>query len=439
VTERHSWESPGPGLPTAAQLEYQQVRPFGMFCHFGINTFYGKEWSDGTLDPAGFDPPALDCRQWVAVAGGAGIAHIILTAKHHDGFCLWPTETKDYSVKASPWKNGSGDVVAELADACREAGMGLGLYLSPWDRNDPDWEHDHAAYDARYIQQLTELCTRYGPLVELWFDGAGSEQHPYDWDAIMEVIAAHQPQAMIFNMGRPTVRWVGNEDGLADDPCWYTVSAVGTSIYDDTHAPLPGGDRYLPPECDVAIRRHWFWQPDDLATLKSVNHLLAIWYRSVGLGANLLLNVPPDRRGLIDEHDAARLGEFSQALRERFGSPVDARLAQEGTRIVASLDVPQSFDHLVLREHLDGGQHIGRHRVLDGRTGAVVVDGVQTIGSQRIHAFPSVTTDQLVIEIDDPAGSLDGVAVHATGFDTAPGLEEQLPFMNEKIARAHLG
>ena len=439
MTDLKPWEAPGAGMPTKAQLEYQQRRQLGIFCHFGINTFYGKEWSDGTLDAAGFAPTARDCRQWVAVAMEAGAAHIILTAKHHDGFCLWPTATKAYSVASSPWRGGKGDVVGELAEACRAAGLGLGLYLSPWDRNDPDWEQNPATYDGRYIDQLTELCTSYGPLVELWFDGAGSEKHPYDWDAIMHVAAEHQPQAMIFNMGRPTVRWVGNEDGLADDPCWYTVNAVGKSIYDDSHEPLPGGDRYLPPECDVAIRRHWFWQPDDLGTLKSVNHLLAIWYRSVGLGANLLLNVPPDRRGLIDDHDAARLREWAAALRERFASPMPARVSQEGTRIVADFGGERTFDHLVLREHLDEGQRIWRHRVLDGRTGDVIVDGVRTVGSQRVHAFPAVTTDRVVIEIDVPAGALDGVEAYATGVEAPPGLETQPRFMSEKIDGAHVG
>jgi alpha-L-fucosidase len=247
-----------PAIPTPAQLAWQREHPFALFCHFGINTFYGREWSDGTLDPAGFAPDALDGRQWVAVAKDAGAAHIILTAKHHDGFCLWPTETTDYSVRSSPWRGGEGDVVAELAEACREGGIGLGLYLSPWDRHDPDWAARPEVYDARYIAQLTELCTRYGPLVELWFDGAGSEQHPYAWDDIMAVARQHQPDAMIFNMGDPTIRWVSNEDGLASDPCWYTVSELDTSIYVDSKSGVQGGARYLPPECDVPIRRHWF-------------------------------------------------------------------------------------------------------------------------------------------------------------------------------------
>lgn len=420
-------------VPTEAQLAWQRDRPFALFCHFGINTFYGREWSDGTLDPARFAPNALDCRQWVTIAKDAGAAHIILTAKHHDGFCLWPTATTNYSVRSSPWREGEGDVVQELADACREAGLGLGLYLSPWDRHDPDWERRPAVYDARYIAQLTELCTRYGPLVELWFDGAGSERRAYAWDDIMAVARRHQPDAMIFNMGDPTIRWIGNEDGLATDPCRYTVGEVDTSIYDERPADLAGGERYLPPECDVPVRRYWFWQPDDLQTLKSVNHLLAIWYRSIGLGANLLLNVPPDRRGLIDGRDAARLLAFTGTIRDRFAHPVVASLAQEGGRIVATFNDAVTFDHLVLREHLETGQWIDRHRVLDGRSGLVLVDSVGTVGSQRVHVFSRVTTDRLMIEVERPEGRLDSLEAHLTGVETVPALEAQAPVLAGKM------
>ena len=421
------------GIPTSGQLAWQRERNFAIFCHFGINTFFGKEWSDGTLPASGFLPTALDVRQWAETARDAGASHIILTAKHHDGFCLWPTATTDYSVASSPWRDGHGDVVGELAAACREIGLGLGLYLSPWDRHDPDWAGDPAAYDARYLQQLTELCTQYGPLVEVWFDGAGSETHPYDWDAIMRIVEEHQPDAMVFNMGRPTIRWVGNEDGLASDPCWYTVSETAKSIYTDAKDGLAGGGWYLPPECDVAIRRHWFWQPDDLHTLKRVEHLLAIWYRSVGLGANLLLNVPPDRRGLIDDNDRARLLAFAETLRRRFAEPIAGEIAQDGTRVTVTFPADVTFDHVILREAIADGQRIGAHRVTDVASGRVLAEGVFTIGSQRVHAFPEVTSRELVIEIDDPAGLIDSVAAYRTGVTAIPALEEQPAFMNEKI------
>jgi alpha-L-fucosidase len=416
-----------PARPSADQLNWQRNHQLGMFCHFGINTFYDKEWSDGTLDPAGFNPTALDCAQWVDAAVKAGFAHVILTAKHHDGFCLWPTATTDYSVRSSPWKDGTGDVVSELAAACRAAGIGLGLYLSPWDRHQESWKTDHAAYDALYLAQLTELCTNYGDLVEVWFDGAGSESHPYDWPAIMQVVHRHQPHALVFNMGSPTIRWVGNEDGLASDPCWYTVNSTHKSILDDTTDAI-GGPAYLPPECDVAIRRHWFWHEDDTATLKSRQHLEAIWYRSVGLGANLLLNVPPDNRGLLDDRDRSRLVEFGETIRDRFADPVTGTITSDGSRRIVQFSDSVTFDHLWIEEAIEDGQRIRQHRVLDARTGQVLVDGVYTVGSQRVHAFPRVTTDAIVIEVDDPLATLSRVDAFLTGTETLPPLEDQPAF-----------
>ncbi|MET9776960.1 alpha-L-fucosidase [Streptomyces sp. NPDC006367] len=413
-------------VPTAAQLAWQETG-FALFLHFGINTFHGKEWSDGTLDPATFHPTELDARQWAATAVEAGAGHVILTAKHHDGFCLWPTGTTGYSVASSPWRGGRGDVVADLAQACRDTGIGLGLYLSPWDRNAACYD-DLEAYDAFYVRQLTELCTRYGPLTELWFDGAGSENRRYDWDAVMAVIDTHQPDAMVFNMGRPTLRWAGNEDGLADDPCWYVTDATGLSIYDAGPRGL-GALHYLPPECDVPIRRHWFWQPDDLHTLKSRDHLLAVWYRSVGLGAGLLLNVPPDRRGLLDDADRARLLEFTTELRRRFAEPHRATLRPGGDgELLARFPAPVEFDHLELREELSGGQHITGHEVL--------VDGLPvatggTVGARRVHAVAATEARELRIRLTG-GGTIRSVRAFRTGHTSPPALEDQPAFMTEK-------
>jgi alpha-L-fucosidase len=417
--------------PTAAQLSWQRAG-FGVFLHFGINTFHGREWSDGTLDPRAFNPTELDAAQWVAHANAAGAARVILTAKHHDGFCLWPTSTTEYSVRASPWRGGRGDVVGELAQACRAAGMGLGLYLSPWDRNaacypDPD------AYDRYYRRQLTELCTRYGPLEELWFDGAGSEGRTYDWAGIMDVIDRHQPQAMVFNMGRPTIRWVGNEDGLASDPCVYAVERVGKSIYTEDGDDL-GALRYLPPECDVPIRAHWFWQPDDLATLKSREHLLAIWYRSIGMGAGLLLNVPPDRRGLLDDSDAARLAEVGAELDRRFAQPISpARVVQDGPRITASFDAPVRFDHLELCEDLSAGQRVFEHEVMaDGR----ILAAAGTVGVRRWHAFAETEAARLDLTLSGPAARLASLTAHRTGIQEPPSLEAQPRADEDKFEHA---
>lgn len=287
-------------------------------------------------------------------------------------------------------------------------------------------------FDALYLTQLTELLTGYGELVELWFDGAGSETHPYAWDRIMDAVERHQPGAMIFNMGRPTIRWIGNEDGLAADPCWYAVSATRDSLWAPADTTLGGAPRYLPPECDVPIRRHWFWQPDDRHTLKSLTHLQAIWYRSVGLGANLLLNVPPDRRGLLDDADSARLLALGTSMRDRFARPVTATLKQQGATVSATFPPGTTFDHLILREDLRGGQRIRHHTIRDAATGELLADG-HTVGSQRYHAFPNVGADRIEIALEGSDAHLDSVEAHHTGVEAMPELEPQPEFMTDKM------
>jgi alpha-L-fucosidase len=402
-----------------SQLRWQELE-FGMFCHFGINTFAGTEWSDGSLDPAIFAPRQCDPAQWVATAQQGGMRYLILTAKHHDGFCLWPTATTAYSVRATPARI---DVVGATAAACRAAGMPFGLYLSPWDRHAPCYA-DPPAYDRFYTQQLTELCTRYGPLVELWFDGAGSAGRRYDWAAILAVVRRHQPQAMVFNMGDPTIRWIGNEDGLADDPCFYVVDATGGSAGTSAQVARREGARYCPPECDVPIRRNWFWQPDDRPTLKRLEHLLAIYYRSVGLGANLLLNVPPDRDGRLDPHDRTRLLELAAELRRRFTAPLRARVAPSGAGADLRFAAPITFDHLVLAEELTGGQRIDGYRVLDER-GELLAHG-RTIGHKKIHVFPARQARQLRVELDEPRARLRGAVAYHTSHEVLPALSPKV-------------
>jgi alpha-L-fucosidase len=408
-------------VPTAGQLAWQRTG-FGVFLHFGLNTFYGREWSDGTYDPRGFAPSELDAAQWVAHAKAAGAARVILTAKHHDGFCLWPTSTTDYSVRSSPWRGGRGDVVGELAEACRAAGMGLGLYLSPWDRNAACYP-DPETYDRFYRQQLTELCTGYGEIDELWFDGAGSEGRVYDWASIMSVVDRHQPRAMVFNMGRPTIRWVGNEDGLASDPCVYAVDRLSKSVLTAEGEDL-AALRYLPPECDVPIRAHWFWQPDDLHTLKSREHLLGIWYRSIGLGAGLLLNLPPDRRGLLDDADTARLAEVTAELRRRFAEPLKpTALVRDGNQVTAHFAAPVRFDHLELCEDLGAGQRISGHEVRaeDGR----ILAAAGSVGVRRWHAFAETEAARLDLTLSGPAARLESLTAYRTGCERPPELAPQ--------------
>jgi alpha-L-fucosidase len=403
--------------PTAAQLAWQQLE-LGMFVHVGVNTFAGCEWSDGTLPAASFAPTDLDAGQWVAVAQQMGARYLVLTAKHHDGFCLWPTATTDYSVASSPWRGGRGDLVGEVADACRAAGLAFGVYLSPWDRHEPRYA-DPPAYDAFYTAQLRELCTRYGRLGEIWFDGAGSAGRVYDWDAIMAVVEGTQSEAMVFTMGRPTIRWVGNEDGLAADPVRYVTDRVDLNNHDDS-VTGPGRQRYLPPECDVSLRRGWFWAADDEP--KSLDHLLAIHYRSVGRGANLLLNVPPDRRGRIAEADVARLEAWRAELDRRFGRPVTAALelvAEDGDRRTwrARLPAPVRLDHLRLREDYRDGQRVERHVVR--AAGRVLAEGL-TVGQQRVHAVAAVTVAELEVQTHGAGARLGSLAVFDTGGAVVP-------------------
>ena len=428
-----------PPLPTPHQLAWQRAG-FGLFHHFGINTFFGKEWSDGSLPAAGFAPQALDCAQWVETAKSAGARYAILTAKHHDGFCLWPTATTGYSVASSPWKDGRGDVVGEFVAACRAADLPCGLYCSPWDRNHPAYG-DKAAYDAVYARQLEELCTRYGELFEVWFDGAGSEGRSYDWDRIMAIVERHQPQAMVFNMGRPTIRWVGNEDGLAAEPVDYVVHATKGSAFTHEESRLLERDgRWLPPECDVAIRQNWFWQDDDLATLKRVDQLLAIAYRSIGLGANLLLNVPPDRRGLIDDQDRERLLAFAAAWRQRQAGATEAALTRDGNAVIADLGAPTPCDHLWLEEVLDQGQVVDRFAVSDADSGEPIATG-RTIGSQRVVVFPRCEPRRLRIDLP-PGARLARVAAVLVGREDIPDPAPELDYgawaeKADKPAAAH--
>lgn len=401
---------PDPQLltPTAHQLAWHQRR-VGLFFHVGINTYFAKEWSDGTLPASAFDPTGLDVDGWMEVAVAAGARYVILTAKHHDGFCLWPTATTAYGVASSPWRNGRGDLVGEFVAAARRHGLAVGLYLSPWDRN-ADCYPDPVAYSRFYRSQLTELCTRYGELAELWFDGAGSEGYAYDWPAIMDVVHTHQPQAMVFNMGSPTIRWVGNEDGLAAEPVDYVVDRTQFSNYTVVASDLTEA-LYLPPECDVSVRRGWFWAEHDEP--KTVDHLLAIYYRSVGLGANLLLNVPPDRAGRIDPADAAVVRAFGVEVDRRFGAPVAARLDHRAVgRVTAELPADTSFDHLWLEEDLTTGQRIRTHRVLVD--GVVVAEG-STIGATRIHLVGPQWSQRLEIELTGHDPRLAAASVHRTG------------------------
>ena len=328
-------------IPTPQQLEWQQME-FTAFLHFGMNTFTGNEWGHGTDSPELFNPSELDCEQWVKALKDGGFKMALITAKHHDGFCLWPTATTEYSVKNSPWKDGKGDVVRELRDACEKYGMKFGVYLSPWDRN-AECYGDSPAYNKFFIEQLTELLSNYGEVHEVWFDGANGDgpngkKQEYDWTAILAKIRELQPKAVTAIMG-DDVRWVGNEGGLGRETEWSaTVMAPGSYTGKGEAMKALGinnmskdlGSRELlakaqeaywyPSEVDVSIRPGWFYHADQDERVRSLANLVNIYYQSVGCNSVLLLNIPPDKRGLIHEIDAQRIKELSDYINNTFAN-----------------------------------------------------------------------------------------------------------------------
>jgi alpha-L-fucosidase len=331
--------APYGALPSARQVKWHELE-MTAFLHFTTNTFTDKEWGFGDEDPAIFNPTAFDADRIVSALASAGFRGVILTAKHHDGFCLWPTKTTDHSVARSPWMNGKGDVVKALAEASKRHGLQFGVYLSPWDRHQASYGRPE--YVSIYREQLRELLTNYGPIFEVWHDGANGgdgyyggarekrmidRRTYYDWPTTWSLVRKLQPDAVIFSDVGPDVRWVGNEKGTAGETSWTTYQPVG----EDGGAPAPGfiktedapvGHRtakeWLPAECDVSIRPGWFWHAQETPKVKSPPELLDLYYRSVGRGCTLLLNVPPDRRGLLDDADVASLTTFGGLLRDTF-------------------------------------------------------------------------------------------------------------------------
>lgn len=391
-------------IPSPQQVAWQNLE-LGLFVHFGLNTFLNQEWGDGTDSPQVFNPTSLDAKQWVKVAKDMGFKYFMLTAKHHDGFCLWQTETTNYSVKSSPWKNGEGDVVRECANACKQLGMPFGLYISPWDRHEPCYK-DKEAYDSFYCKQLTELLTKYGPIVEVWFDGAGSEGREYNWERIIGTVKKYQPDAMIFNMGQPTIRWAGNEDGIAPDPCWNSRQTSKVSMFSKEESTwLPGTPEWLPAECDVPIRGdHWFWHEYDEERLRSVSNLVEIYEKSVGRGANLLLNVAPDHHGLIPEVDIDRLYEWKTKINQAFTKPV-ASASGSGYELILELDQESKIGAVILKEQIRIGERVRSYKVE-----ALLHDNWQTItegtaiGHKRIHSFQAIQTTKLRLTIGETVG-----------------------------------
>lgn len=414
-------------VPTPQQLEWQQME-LTAFLHFGINTFTGREWGDGKENPALFNPTDFDAEQWVRSLKEAGFKMAILTAKHHDGFCLWPTKTTGHSVAASPWKDGKGDVVRELRDACDKYGIKFGVYLSPWDRNASCYG-DSPKYNEFFIEQLTELLTNYGEVHEVWFDGANGEgpngkKQEYDWTAILSTIRRLQPRAVTAIMG-DDVRWVGNERGLGRETEWSaTVLTPGTYARCEeqnkalgvkaTSKDLGGRDMlvnakelfWYPSEVDVSIRPGWFYHQQEDNQVKSLKHLTDIYFKSVGYNSVLLLNIPPDQRGRISDADVNRLKEFADYRKEIFADNrvkggLKAWTARPGDTHVYQLKPKSEINVVMLREDISKGQRMEAFTVE-----ALTADGWKeiakgtTVGYKRLIRIPAVEARQLRVKVD---------------------------------------
>lgn len=416
-----AWAQSGADIKPSPQQVHWQDLEFGVIVHFGTNTFLDREWGDGTADPKVFNPDHVDALQWARASRAAGARYLVMVAKHHDGFALYPTGQSDYSVKSSPWMGGKGDVVRLASDAARATGLEFGIYLSPWDRHEPRYSQSKA-YDAYYQAQLEELVQHYGPLVEWWLDGAGSAGHVYDFPRYIETLRTYQSNAMVFAdmalFEYGDIRWVGQEDGYIRGENWNVI---------DRH----GYERWRPVEVDTPLHElHWFWHPHDEATLKSVAKLVDTWENSVGRGGQLMLGIAPDRHGQLPEADVARLEAFGKALRERYGdasnlarqhvkTDENTEAALDGDKDSfwtapdarhATLEVdfghPVSFDRTLTMERLDDGQHVRKYaiQVFDGKTWRTVASA-EAIGHMKIDTFPKVTAQRVRLNILSSVGT----------------------------------
>lgn len=457
-------------VPSKRQLEWQKME-YTCFICYGINTFTDKEWGTGKEDPSLFNPTELDARQWARTAKEAGMKMMLLTCKHHDGFCLWPSAYTDFSVESTPWKGGKGDLVREVADACQEYGLKFAVYLSPWDMNHSDYGTER--YNDYFVNQLTELLTQYGRVDEVWFDGACGEgpngkKQEYDFKRYYEVIRRLQPEAVIAVMG-PDVRWVGTESGYGRDTEWSVLPASAVSLSDIAESSqqeagsgtfLPFGDKsakdlgsrdllaqaqgviWYPSEVDVSIRPGWYYHEKEDAQVKSPQKLIDIYYSSIGKNSLLLLNLPPDKRGLIHENDSHSLQEMARILNDTFRNNLlkssnlssseqtqftDGLLETcwKGKTGINMIEIPfqgkQRFDRLLLQENIMEGQRVEAFTLecwVDNQW-KPVVEGT-TIGYKRILRFDPVETEKARIVIRQ---TRDLPQISEIGFYEASGEE----------------
>lgn len=399
--------------PSPQQVEWQDLE-MGAIIHFGPNTFMDREWGDGTADPKVFNPTQFDPDQWMRALQSAGIRYVIFVAKHHDGFCLWPTTQTDYSVKSSPFENGKGDVVSRVEQAARKYGMKFGVYLSPWDRHEPRYSNS-PEYDKYYTAELDELAQQYGQLEEFWLDGAGSGGHVYNFPRIIEELRMLQPNTLVFAdtalFEYGDIRWVGNEDGVIPYENWNVI---------DRHGYL----RWRPVEADTPLRKsHWFWHPDDEKSLKSVSELLTTYEQTVGRGGQLVLGIAPDQRGLIPDADVARLKELGDSVRSAYGNNLARKHVKTGAEEELALDgdpdtfwsappgshhavlevnfaQPVTFDRALTMEWLNTGQHVQLYAIEVFREGKwTAVARGRAIGHKRIDHFDPITASRVRLHI----------------------------------------
>ena len=409
--------------PTAGQLAFMDWE-FGVFFHFGIRSFFlgHKDWDNRPMPAEAFNPESLDCEQWIRTIKEAGATYAILVCKHHDGFANWPSKYTDYSVAATPWKDGKGDVVREYVDACRKYGIKVGLYYSPAQWGGKINFKEDREYDDYFINQIGELLTNYGKIDYLWFDGCGSEGHQYDTDRIVKAIRGMQPEILIFSMWDPDTRWVGNEDGYAYMSNPNTTTDVDFSMLATEKEKLAHA-KFLPSECDFMMRNTWFDCENNEDTVKSPEELMGIYEMSVGRGANFLVNIGPNRHGLLPEKDAQSLLEFGRLLRERYSQPQNFEEAVKTADNEWSIDVPgfevkrrtgpnadTLVNRVVIREDLTDGENIEEFRLYahlpNYRTKRICIYKGDTVGHKAICIFPTMHTGRITLEVTKASGEV---------------------------------
>jgi len=410
IKNSNAQEKYGP-TPTPNQLAWQE-KEFYLFMHFGPNTFTNLEWGKGSEDPNVFNPTQIDCNQWASIAKASGAKGIIITAKHHDGFCLWPSKFSTHTVRESKWMNGKGDVIKMLSEACKKAGIEMGVYISPWDRNHP--QYGTPAYNDIYIQTMKELLTGYGKFFELWWDGANGEgpngkKQVYDFKRFQDSALSYQSQLVIFSDIGPHIRWIGNEDGIINETNWNLLDTVGfqrgegAPPTDTLNRGNFNGKAWIPGEADVSIRKGWFYHEEEDNTVKTDKQLFNLYLKNVGRGGNFLLNVPPNRKGLISASDSAALMNFKKLRDAAFKNNLfkNANFKNVTNGLEISLAQAATFNTIQLQEQIKFGQRVISFEILvgDNKSNLKKIASSTTIGRKKIVQFPTVTAKFIQVKI----------------------------------------